>query len=74
MSSPRSRDAAPSEQPIIQTFQGESGRTYIVFRSFGIYGVNYHAFIEVDTAAAARDCGARGDGTATQLWSSIWRR
>jgi hypothetical protein len=53
----------------VRTFKGgESGKTYVVFRTAG---GSYHAFVETEAKAAARDCGGDGQNTR-QYWDSIW--
>jgi hypothetical protein len=52
-----------------KTFIGESGTTYIVFRS---PKGGYHAFAEVEAKKAARDCGAAMGHNTRAEWKSLW--
>ena len=52
-----------------KTFVGNSGTTYLVFRSTG---GSFHVFAEVEAKEAARDCGGKGSNTREE-WRSIWK-
>ena len=52
-----------------KTFKGNSGTTYIVFRSAD---GSFHAFAEVEAKEAARDCGAVEGHNTRSEWKSIW--
>ncbi len=52
-----------------KTFSGESGTTYIVFRSAE---GSFHVFAEVEAKEAARDCGAAIGHNTRSEWKSIW--
>ncbi len=51
-----------------KTFVGNSGATYVVFRTSG----SYHVLTEVDAKEAARDCGARKGGSTRAQWKALW--
>ena len=53
----------------IRTFQGESGTTYLVFRT---KAGAFHVFSEIESKEAARDCGVK-EGTTHQMWETLWR-
>lgn len=53
----------------MRVFEGNSGQTYIVFRT---REGAYHAFQEVDAKDAATDCGTRGKGNTRQMWKAVW--
>jgi hypothetical protein len=55
----------------IRTFQGSDEKTYIVFRT---RTGSYHAFVEVEAKEAARECGAKREGTTRQMWDAIWNK
>ena len=54
-----------------KTFDGNDGKTYMVFRSLN---GSYHAFVEIEAKEAARNCGAMGKANANtrKLWSQLW--
>jgi hypothetical protein len=52
----------------MKTFVGESGKTYLVFRSTS---GSYHVYAEVEAKDAAEDCGGKGANTRTK-WKSVW--
>ena len=45
----------------MRTFQGESGKTYLVFRENKSTFNSYHVFQEVEAKEAANDCGGKMD-------------
>jgi len=51
-----------------RTFFGNSGASYLVFRTSG----SYHVLTEVDAKEAARDCGARKGGSTRAQWKALW--
>ena len=53
----------------LRTFEGESGNTYLVFRT--AKGA-FHVFQEVEAKGAAKDCKAKIEGTTRQLWQDRW--
>ena len=55
----------------MHTFEGESGKSYVVFRT--TRGA-FHVFQDVEAKAAARDCGSTVEGTARQMWEEVWKR
>ena len=54
----------------IRSFQGNDGKTYIVFRP---RTGGYHAFIEVEAKQAARECGAKPEGTTRRMRDRVWK-
>jgi hypothetical protein len=54
----------------MQTFHGTKG-TYIVFK---LPTGAYHAFVETEAKAAAKDCGAALDANPNtrQWWDTLW--
>ena len=54
--------------PEVRTFAG-TRNTYLVFRtSRGAF----HVFQEVEAKKAAKDCGAKADGSTRQRWQRLW--
>jgi hypothetical protein len=56
----------------IRTFEDQSGRTHIVFKSLD---GSYHAFVEVEAKQAAIDCGSRlsrDENNTREHWKSLW--
>jgi len=53
----------------IRTFEDNSGCTYLVFRT---RSGAFHVFQEVDAKNAAKDCGAKADGSTRQRWQRLW--
>ena len=51
-----------------KTFKGNSGKSYIVFRT---PKGSYHSFVEVDAKEAAEDCNAPKGNTRAQ-WKAVW--
>jgi hypothetical protein len=57
----------------IRTFTGQSGRTYIVFKT---RRDAFHVFVETEAKAAAVDCGsglARDEAATRTHWERVWR-
>jgi hypothetical protein len=52
-----------------KTFTGESGTTYLVFKSLD---GSFHVFQEVEAKQASRDCGAKDEGNTRQMWQSLF--
>lgn len=52
-----------------RSFQGNDGRTYIVFKTTK---GSYHVFKEVEAKEAARQCGATKEGNTRKMWGSLW--
>jgi hypothetical protein len=52
-----------------KTFNGKSGKSYIVFRT---PKGGYHAFAEVDAKEAAIDCFAPKDRNTRAQWKAVW--
>jgi hypothetical protein len=53
-----------------RTFEGKSGRTYLVFKTLG---GGFHVFVETQAKAAAADCGAERKETRRD-WRSLWQK
>ena len=53
----------------VRTFEGDSGRSYMVFRT---PNGSFHVFAEIEAKQAARDCGVRS-GNTRQRWEQLWR-
>lgn len=51
----------------LRTVEGKNG-TYLFFKD---PAGSYHAFIEVETKAAIRDCGIKKKGTTRQLGKKL---
>ena len=51
-----------------KTFVGNSGTSYLVFRTSG----SYHVLTEVEAKEAARDCGAREGHSTKSGWKALW--
>lgn len=56
-----------------RTFQGDSGRRYLVFSTPG-RRTYFHVFVEVEAKQAAQDCRSRYRPTVhTQIqWKTLW--
>lgn len=54
----------------IRTFKGQSGHTYLVFRT---QKGSFHVFREIEAKEAARDCGAKPKGNVRQMWNRLWK-
>ena len=54
----------------IKTFEGASGKTYLVFKT--PKGA-FHAFVETEAKDAAKDCGSSGKGNTREQWKSVWQ-
>lgn len=52
-----------------RTFEGKSGKTYLVFRT---REGGYHVFAEIEARRAAVDCGAPKQGNTRSQWASVW--
>jgi hypothetical protein len=52
-----------------RTFKGRTA-TYMVFRA---PRGSFHAFVETEAKAAARDCGETG-GNTRRMWGRLWSR
>ena len=54
----------------MKTFEGKSGKTYLVF----LNDTEVHVFTEVGAKAAAVDCGGSGKKGvwAVKRWQAIW--
>jgi hypothetical protein len=50
-------------------FVGNSGTTYLVFRSTS---GSYHVLTEVEAKEAARDCGAQVGHNTRSEWKTLW--
>jgi hypothetical protein len=53
----------------MKTFTGKSGQSYLVIRA---PNGSFHVFMEVEAKDAARDCGAKKEGTTRQIWEALW--
>ena len=53
----------------MKTFEGQDGRSYLVFRT---KDGAFHAFMEVEAKEAARQCGAREEGNTRTMWERLW--
>lgn len=58
----------------VRTFDGESGQTYLVFKTpKGQKGEDrFHVFTEVEAKQAARDCGADVEAHTNEMWKQVW--
>jgi hypothetical protein len=52
-----------------RTFVGNSGTTYLVFRSGS---GSFHVLAEVEATEAARDCGAQEGRNMRSAWKALW--
>ena len=52
----------------IKTFRGTRG-TYVVFK---LPDGAFHAFLETESKAAARDCGSTVDANTRAHWKELW--
>ena len=55
----------------MRTFQGESEKTYIVFREKKSSSYSYHVFQEIEAKEAANDCGEK-NGHTNKRWKNLW--